>query len=139
MLPDALVTFNVAFRATTAKLASRSFEDRVLATFAAWSRSFSSGVLVASKRSFTTDRRWSIFPPRFLHGLEATFYASAKAEDGCFATPIDAADAAAVDAARRSARRAGVRRPGVRWGVSPHVLSLFRSRTRATRRPSRNA
>ncbi|KAK7231718.1 hypothetical protein SO694_00123089 [Aureococcus anophagefferens] len=85
-LPEALLRLNAARLATTSRMASAAFEDRVASTLAAW-------------------HRWSVFPPAFIHGLEATFFASGPAENGCFDHAGPPPDGEAL---RRRARQLGV-------------------------------
>ncbi|KAJ8611995.1 hypothetical protein CTAYLR_004411 [Chrysophaeum taylorii] len=108
-LPEAFATLNAAARATTSRIAAKSFEDRVVAVLAAW-------------------LRWSLFPPLYVHGLESTFFASEALEDGCYADGKQAnLDTLDVEALRRKARVSGVPDSGSR----DLLVALSRARRRA--------
>lgn len=83
-LPAALSALNSARRASVGHARS-AFEDRVSAVLAAW-------------------LRWSLFPPVFVHGLEATFFTDRHRDDA----PFIAAPGGDLDSLRRKARLAGI-------------------------------
>lgn len=96
VLPDVLAALNAAARATASRIANRSFEDRVVAVLGVW-------------------LRWAIFPPTFLHGLEATFLTAPAAEDDCYSNGASAnLDALDTDGLRRKARIQGLQAAGDR-------------------------
>ncbi|KAJ1456486.1 hypothetical protein M885DRAFT_517228 [Pelagophyceae sp. CCMP2097] len=89
MLPDAVDALRRAASAAPSRAAAQQLQQRVALTLATW-------------------LRWSLFPPLYVHGLEATFFTKCEDDD---ADPAEKKKKKAddhVEALRRRARQSGV-------------------------------